>query len=158
MIDTCIKELEDKIACNLILQEKYKPCVQESSHPYQGAPGVKLSGSVKYPGATMLHIEFNEQCQTEAGHDVLTFYDHSGRTLAMRTGHLPSDWNTKLKITGDELNWSFTTNSPGGLWGFSFVVTPVPPADETNLDSVSDNAVLKMPSLELVKKLLGINI
>jgi len=154
LVSTCIRELEEKIAHNLTLQEKYKPCVQESSHPYQGVPGVKLSGSVKFPDAAMLLVEFNEQCQTETGHDVLTFFDHAGRTLAVRTGHLPTDWNTKLKVTGEELNWSFTTNSPGGLWGFKFIVIPVPPADDKEASMLSDNAVLQSSCMELVKRLL----
>ena len=155
MLNTCIHELEEKIGNSLLLQEKYKPCIQESSHPYQGVPGVKLSGTVKFPDAAMLSVEFNDQCQTETGHDVLTFYDHSGRTLAVRTGHLPTDWNTKLKVTGEELNWSFTTNSPGGLWGFKFIVTPIPPSDDGEADTWSDDAVLKTPCLELVKRLLS---
>ena len=154
LVNTCIRELEEKIAYNLTLQERYKPCIQESSHPYQGVPGVKLSGSVKFPGAAMLLVEFNDQCQTESAHDVLTFFDHAGRTLAVRTGHLPTDWSTKLKVTGEELNWSFTTNSPGGLWGFKFVVTPVPPADDNEASTWSDHSVLETPCMELVKKLL----
>ena len=74
----CTEELETKVAIDNIIQDKYKPCVQESSHPYHGAPGAKLSGSVKYPGASMLNVSFHEQCQTEPAIDVLTFYDGAG--------------------------------------------------------------------------------
>lgn len=133
----------------------YKPCVQESSHPYHGAPGAKLSGTVKYPGAIVLNIEFHEQCQTETGSDILTFYDGLGRTVAVRTGHLVSDWNPKLKVLGDTLDWTFITSSPGGLWGFHFTVTPTPPPEDLNLESMVDNVVLQKPCLSLVRKLLG---
>ena len=155
LVEICINELEEKTAENLAIEEVYKPCIQESPHPYQGSPGAKLSGSVKYPGATMLVVEFDEQCQTEPRLDVLTIFDGSGRTLAIRTGHMSTDWNTKLRITGDELRWSFTTNSPGGLWGFYFTVKPVPPLDDTDFESLSDEAVLRRPCLQLVKRLLG---
>lgn len=155
LVNICLNELEEKIARDFVMQDRYKPCIQESPHPYHGACGVKLSGSVKYSGATLLVVEFDELSQTEPLQDVLTFFDGKDRTLAIRTGSQPSDWNTKLKISGEELSWCFTTNSPGGLWGFRFTVTPIPPTDDLDMDLMSSDSVLKIPCLELVRRLLA---
>ena len=155
LIDICIKELEEKIAENILLQERFKPSIHESLHPYASALGVKLAGSVKSPGAKMLAVTFDPQCQTEPGQDVLMFYDSSGRILARRTGCLNGDWSKSLVVSGDELTWLFTTNSGGGLWGFRFTVTPSPPNENCDLEVLSDESILQEPCLELVKRLLG---
>jgi len=158
LMEVCMRELEDKIGEDVLLQQRYKCSVHESSHPYVSVLGGKLSGSVKYPGAVMLTVSFDEHCQTETGHDVLLFSDSTGKTLARRTGHLSVDWNKNVIVPGDELTWMFTTNSPCGLWGFRFTITPTPPCEDLNVDSIADEDMLKQPCLSLVKNLLGANI
>ena len=155
LVDICIHELEEKHRQSVLIQEKYKPITQESPHPYNGAPGALLVGTVKYPGVAFLEVEFDPQCQTEAKHDVLVLTDKNGKIVAEKTGDLLDSWSVKHKVVGDEVIWKFTTNSPGGLWGFRFTVIPAIPMEETDLDCLSDEAVLEIPCLKFVKKLLG---
>nr|XP_047123873.1 E3 ubiquitin-protein ligase HERC2 isoform X1 [Hydra vulgaris]XP_047123877.1 E3 ubiquitin-protein ligase HERC2 isoform X2 [Hydra vulgaris] len=158
LVDVCIHELDEKHRQSVLIQDKYKPIIQESPHPYNGAPGALLLGSVKYPGVAYLEVEFDPQCQIEAKHDVLIITDKNGKLLVEKTGDSVEMWSSKLKVAGDEINWKFTTNSPGGLWGFRFTVIPVIPIEETDLDCLSDEAVLEIPCLNFVKSLLGFGI
>ena len=147
--------MEKRVAQDIILQEKFKPSIQESLHPYRSAPGAMLTGSVKYEGASMLVLTFDDRCQTSRGNDVLTLMDSTGRTLAVRSGQLTTDWNTKLRISDSEVRWTFTSSGKGGLWGFKFTVTPVPPAEEIGIEFLRDICLLEKPSLALVKRLLS---
>lgn len=127
-----------------------KSCLQDDS---------VLTGHVKVPGADSLRVEFDQQCSTERRHDPLFITDWSGRIVANRSGREWSDWAAELVIPGNELRWRFCSDSSVNGWGWKFTVYPIVLTTQktlnTELENVSDRAVISRPSISLVVSLLN---
>ncbi len=100
-------------------------------------------------------VEFDKNCNTEYGHDILTLFDRNGQTLAVRSGSNQSNWKNNLRVNGDEVKWTFSTLSKNKLWGWRFIVHPQTTCSTIDLTSFSDCTALAVPSLEFAKSLLG---
>lgn len=108
---------------------------------------------MKIPGADCLRIEFHQHCSTEKRHDPLLIMDGSGRVLFSKSGRDWVDWATPLRIPGDEIRWSFTSDGSVNGWGWRFTVY----AEMSAVDPVnrgSDRSILSRPCVELVIALL----
>ncbi len=134
------------------MKEKLRPFTQESAHPYESG---KFKGRLRIPGAKSLVIEFDKNCCTEYGHDVLTLIGKNGQTLAVRSGS--NHWESKnvLRVNGDEVKWNFVARSKGSNWGWKFVAHPQFSFPTLDLTSYSDRTALAVPSLEFARSLLG---
>lgn len=125
---------------------------------------------MKLPGADALRVEFDRRCSTERRHDPLQITDGTGRVVATRSGREWSDWSAELRIPGifftfqnkfrinlfslgDELRWTFTSDSSVNGWGWRFTVYPVISNHSPN-EMGSDRAVLSQPSMDMVMCLL----
>ncbi|KAJ8985747.1 hypothetical protein NQ317_014400 [Molorchus minor] len=151
LLELCITELEDTTNSTQTLSTTPHPAVQESSHPY--VDDVTLRGHVRLPGADALRVEFDRRCSTERRHDPLQITDGTGRVVATRSGREWSDWSSELRIPGDELRWTFTSDSSVNGWGWKFTVYPV--VSHHGLNEIgSDRAVLSQPSIDMVMCLL----
>ncbi|XP_044756400.1 E3 ubiquitin-protein ligase HERC2 [Coccinella septempunctata] len=151
LLEICITELEDTSNSTQSLTSAPRPVVQESSHPY--VDDVTLKGHVRLPGADALRVEFDCRCSTERRHDPLTITDGTGRIVATRSGRERAEWSSELRIPGDELRWTFTSDSSVNGWGWKFTVYPVTSNHGTK-ELGSDRAVLSQPSIDMVIKLL----
>ncbi|XP_025832237.1 E3 ubiquitin-protein ligase HERC2 [Agrilus planipennis] len=151
LLEICVTELEDTASNTQTLSLVPHPVVQESSHPY--VDDVTLRGHVRLPGADALRIEFDRRCSTERRHDPLQITDETGRVVATRSGREWSDWSAELRIPGDELHWSFTSDSSVNGWGWRFTVYPVISIQNTK-ELGSDKTVLSQPSIDMVMSLL----
>ncbi|KAK9747381.1 Regulator of chromosome condensation (RCC1) repeat [Popillia japonica] len=151
LLELCVTELEDTASSTHSLSYTPRPIVQESSHPY--IDDVTLRGHVRIPGADALRIEFDRRCSTERRHDPLTITDGSGKVLATRSGREWADWSADLRIPGDELLWSFTSDSSVNGWGWRFTVYPIV-SNHSPKELGSDRAVLSQPSMDMVVCLL----
>ncbi|KAL3277032.1 hypothetical protein HHI36_012394 [Cryptolaemus montrouzieri] len=151
LLEICITELEDTANSTQSMTSAPHPVVQESSHPY--VDDVTLKGHVRLPGADALRVEFDCRCSTERRHDPLTITDGTGRIVATRSGRERSEWSSELRIPGDELRWTFTSDSSVNGWGWRFTVYPVTSNHGTR-ELGSDRAVLSQPSMDMVMKLL----
>ncbi|KAG5897066.1 hypothetical protein JTB14_025882 [Gonioctena quinquepunctata] len=151
LLELCVTELEDTTNSTQNLSTTPHPVVQESSHPY--VDDVTLRGHVRLPGADALRVEFDRRCSTERRHDPLQITDGSGRLVASNSGREWSDWSSELRIPGDELRWTFTSDSSVNGWGWRFTVYPV--MSNHGLSELgSDRAVLSQPSMDMVMCLL----
>lgn len=112
-----------------------------------------FSGHVRLPGADALRVEFDRRCSTERRHDPLQITDGTGRIVATRSGREWSEWSSELRIPGDELRWTFTTDSSVNGWGWRFTVYPVMSGQGIN-ELGSDRAILSQPSMDMVMCLL----
>lgn len=151
LLELCVTELEDTANSTQSLSTTPHPVVQESSHPY--IDDITLRGQVKLPGADALRVEFDRRCSTERRHDPLQITDSTGRVVATRSGREWSDWSSELRIPGDELRWTFTSDSSVNGWGWRFTVYPVMSNHGPN-EIGSDRAVLSQPSMDMVMSLL----
>lgn len=106
------------------------------------------------PGADALRIEFDRRCSTERRHDPLQITDGTGKVMATRSGREWSDWSTELRIPGDELRWTFTSDSSVNGWGWRFTVYPVM-SNQTPRELGSDRAILSQPSIDMLMCLLS---
>ncbi|KAK9875133.1 hypothetical protein WA026_005926 [Henosepilachna vigintioctopunctata] len=152
LLEICITELEDTVNSTLSMACSPLPVVQESSHPY--VDDVTLKGHVRFPGADALRVEFDSRCSTERRHDPLTITDGTGRIVSARSGRERSEWSSELRIPGDELRWTFTSDTSVNGWGWRFTVYPVT-ANHVTRELGSDRAVLSQPSMDMVMKLLN---
>ncbi|KAJ8962033.1 hypothetical protein NQ314_005815 [Rhamnusium bicolor] len=151
LLELCVTELEDTTNSTQTLSSTPHPVVQESSHPY--VDDVTLRGHVRLPGADALRVEFDRRCSTERRHDPLQITDGTGRVVATRSGREWSDWSSELRIPGDELRWTFTSDSSVNGWGWRFTVYPV--MSNHGLSEIgSDRAILSQPSMDMVMSLL----
>ncbi|KAL1491483.1 hypothetical protein ABEB36_012074 [Hypothenemus hampei] len=151
LLELCVTELEDTANTTQPYSSTPHPVVQESNHPY--FDDIKLSGHVRLPGAEALRVEFDRRCSTERRHDPLTITDGTGRVVAMRSGREWSDWSAELRIPGDELHWTFSSDSSVNGWGWRFTVYPVVPNNGI-MEIGSDRAILSQPSMDMVMCLL----
>ncbi|XP_056632300.1 E3 ubiquitin-protein ligase HERC2 isoform X1 [Diorhabda sublineata] len=151
LLELCVTELEDTNNSTQSLTTTPHPVVQESSHPY--VDDVTLRGHVRLPGADALRVEFDRRCSTERRHDPLQIMDGSGRIVATMSGREWSDWSSELRVPGDELRWTFTTDSSVNGWGWRFTVYPVMSSHGLS-ELGSDRAVLSQPSMDMVMCLL----
>ncbi|CAH1964040.1 unnamed protein product [Acanthoscelides obtectus] len=155
LLEICVTELEDTANSTQTMITTPHPIVQESSHPY--VDDVTLKGHVRLPGADALRVEFDRRCSTERRHDPLQIMDGSGRIIATRSGREWSDWSSELRVPGDELRWTFTSDSSVNGWGWRFTVYPVASARGAGACGTaagSDRRVLSQPSMEMVMCLL----
>ncbi|XP_018562377.1 E3 ubiquitin-protein ligase HERC2 isoform X2 [Anoplophora glabripennis] len=151
LLELCVTELEDTTNSTQTMSSTPHPVVQESSHPY--VDDVTLRGHVRLPGADALRVEFDRRCSTERRHDPLQITDGTGRVVATRSGREWSDWSSELRIPGDELRWTFTSDSSVNGWGWRFTVYPV--MSSHGLSEIgSDRAILSQPSIDMVMCLL----
>ncbi|XP_044262446.1 E3 ubiquitin-protein ligase HERC2 isoform X2 [Tribolium madens] len=151
LLELCVTELEDTANSTQSLSSTPHPVVQESSHPY--IDDITLRGHVRLPGADALRVEFDRRCSTERRHDPLQITDGTGRVVATRSGREWGDWSAELRIPGDELRWTFTSDSSVNGWGWRFTVYPVMSNHSPN-EIGSDRAVLSQPSMDMVMCLL----
>ncbi|KAK5650580.1 hypothetical protein RI129_001609 [Pyrocoelia pectoralis] len=151
LLEICVTELEDTANNTHTLSLIPHPVVQESSHPY--VDDVTLRGHVRLPGADALRVEFDQRCSTERRHDPLQITDSTGRVVATRSGRDWGDWSSELRLPGDELHWSFTSDSSVNGWGWKFTVYPVM-SNQSPKELGSDRAVLSQPSMDMVICLL----
>lgn len=152
-MNDCTTEIEDVVTDYELRKKELQPITQDSPHPYEGVK--RLNGRIRIPGAEDLRIVFDKNCCTEYGHDILTIIDGNGRTLAVRSGLEPGDWKNSLRITGDEVRWTFTAQSKGNMWGWRFVVYPQTSQCSLDLSWFSDRTALAVPSLSVAKSLLS---
>uniref|UniRef100_A0A6P7FTJ3 HECT-type E3 ubiquitin transferase n=1 Tax=Diabrotica virgifera virgifera TaxID=50390 RepID=A0A6P7FTJ3_DIAVI len=151
LLELCVTELEDTNNSTQNLSTTPHPVVQESSHPY--IDDVTIKGHVRLPGTDALRVEFDRRCSTERRHDPLQIMDGTGRVVATMSGREWSDWSSELRIPGDELRWTFTTDSSVNGWGWRFTVYPVMSSHGLS-ELGSDRAVLSQPSMDMVMCLL----
>ncbi|XP_017782464.1 PREDICTED: E3 ubiquitin-protein ligase HERC2 isoform X2 [Nicrophorus vespilloides] len=151
LLEICVTELEDTTSNTHTLSMTPHPVVQESSHPY--VDDVTLRGHVRLPGADALRVEFDRRCSTERRHDPLTITDGRGKVVATRSGRERTDWSAELRIPGDELYWSFVSDSSVNGWGWRFTVYPIM-SNQSPKELGSDRAVLSQPSVDMVMCLL----
>ncbi|XP_060526978.1 E3 ubiquitin-protein ligase HERC2 [Cylas formicarius] len=151
LLEICVTELEDAANATHASSTSPHPVVQESSHPY--VDDVTLRGHVRLPGADALRVEFDRRCSTERRHDPLQITDGTGKVVATRSGREWSDWSSELRIPGDELRWTFTSDGSVNGWGWRFTVYPVVSSGGLR-DSGSDRAILGQPSIDTVACLL----
>lgn len=151
LLELCVTELEDTSTNSHTFSFGPHPIVQETSHPY--IDDVTLRGHVKMPGAEALRIEFDRRCSTERRHDPLQIMDGSGRIISTRSGREWTDWSAELRIPGDEMKWTFTSDNSVNGWGWRFTVYAIV-SPQSPLEMFSDRAVLSQPSLDLVMYLL----
>ncbi|XP_066141939.1 E3 ubiquitin-protein ligase HERC2 isoform X1 [Euwallacea fornicatus] len=149
LLELCVTELED--TTNSTPNFSTHPVAQESNHPY--FEDMKLSGQVRIPGAEALRVEFDRRCSTERRHDPLTISDSTGRVVAIRSGREWSDWSSEVRISGDELRWTFVSDSSVNGWGWRFTVYPVMPLNGKVVLG-SDRTMLSQPSIDMVMVLL----
>ncbi|XP_048524463.1 E3 ubiquitin-protein ligase HERC2 [Dendroctonus ponderosae] len=155
LLELCVTELEDIANSKQPYPSTPNPVVQESNHPY--FDDIKLSGHVRLPGAEALRLEFDRRCSTERRHDPLTITDGTGRVIAMRSGREWSDWSAELRVPGDELHWTFSSDSSVNGWGWRFTVYPVV-SNNGILEICSDRAILSQPSIDMVMLLLDVRL
>lgn len=74
--------------------------------------------------------------------------------MATRSGREWSDWSAELRIPGDELRWTFTSDSSVNGWGWRFTVYPIM-SNQTPRELGSDRAVLSQPSIDMLMCLLN---
>lgn len=94
----------------------------ESNHPYEN--NLRVDETISVPGASSLLIEFDPQCNTESGCDILRFYkkpNHEEEIKAISgTG---SNWQS-FEVEGDTVYIYFYTDGSQVEWGYKFKVTP----------------------------------
>ncbi|CAD6227584.1 GSCOCG00001264001-RA-CDS [Cotesia congregata] len=151
LLELCVTELEDTAANSNCISKSPQPVVQETPHPY--IDDTTLTGHVKIPGAEALRVEFDRQCSTERRHDPLTIMDGAGRVVAIRSGREWCEWETELRVQGDELYWRFMSDGSVNGWGWRFTVHPIV-AILAPHELGSDRAVLTQPSITLAECLL----
>lgn len=148
LIDLCVRELEE--VSREPQQESHKAIVQESPHPYPDH--YKETKNVRMPGAEALIVNFDPRCSTERRRDILTISDGGGAFITARSGRDESDWSQEVRVVGDELTWSFTSEGTG--WGFMLTIHPVMPKKSQAGMLLSDRALQSRPSINLVTCLL----
>ena len=150
LMDLCISELED--VSREPQQEIPKAKIQESPHPYTN--NFNDTKTVRMPGAEALIVSFDPRCSTERRHDILVIKDGGGAVIALRSGRDPADWSQNIRVIGDELTWSFKSDSSVNGWGFMFTIQPLMPKKSSVGTLLSDRALQSRPSIDLVTCLL----
>jgi len=123
----------------------------ESGHPYEN--NMRHDQTITIPGAAGLRIEFDQQCHTESGCDILRFFrqpNHVGQICEYSGRSFPD-----FEVEGDTIFLYFYSDSSCVEWGYKFRVIPVEPAN-----SNSNDPLLKRMSIEhalwiLEKLILG---
>lgn len=98
----------------------------ESSHPYEHNLDTKKI--VKFSGASRLEVVFDSQCRTERQCDYLRFFCR-GKHVGLEMYHgdsreLGNTW-PDLVVDGDELEFTFHSDSNNNDWGYKFDVYAV---------------------------------
>jgi len=100
-----------------------------------------------------LWVEFDPQCSTERRHDPLCIMDGTGRVVGVRSGREASDWESDIRVGGEDLLWKFTSDSSVNGWGFRFKVHAIMPISGPEGRS-TDRKILSRPSMDMVISLL----
>jgi hypothetical protein len=100
---------------------------------------MRYDETIHVPGAARLTFEFDQQCHTESGCDILRFYrypehveqlyEHSGRNFP------------PLEVDGDTVYLYFYTDSSCTEWGYKFRVIPTMKSADTT-DPLSKKACI----------------
>jgi len=85
---------------------------------------------------------------------VLVIKDSSGAVIAVRSGRDSADWAQDIRVVGDELSWTFKSDSSVNGWGFRFTVQPLMPKKMQGQMLLSDRVLQSRPSIDLVTCLL----
>ena len=102
----------------------------ESAHPYEN--NMRHDQTIQIPGAAGLRIEFDPQCHTESGCDILRFFrqpNHQGQICEYSGRNFQ-----ELEVEGDTVNLYFYTDSSCVEWGYKFRVIPIEPEVASNND------------------------
>jgi len=126
----------------------------ESSHPYEN--NLDVDQTITVPGARSLRIEFDPQCHTEGGCDILRFYENSGRNGELRalSGEGTSNWGTPLEVEGDTCYMYFHSDGSVVYWGYKFDVVPVGTGSKPESDP--EGALLLLEKLSELPELEGV--
>lgn len=111
----------------------------ESNHPYDN--NMRHDQIITIPGAAGLRIEFDSQCHTENGCDVLRFYkqaNHVGQICENSGRSFPD-----FEVEGDTVHLFFYSDSSCVEWGYKFRVIPIESAPRNSSDPL-----LKRMSIE----------
>ena len=108
----------------------------ESIHPYKD--NMDVDDVIIIPGAKSLRIEFDPQCATESGCDILYFLQQPGRsgTLAKYSGSYSNF--KEFEVPGDTVYTYFHSDGSKVDWGYKFDVIPVGSASGINPDIAID--------------------
>ena len=102
----------------------------ESPHPYEN--NVRLDQTISIPGAAGLRIEFDSQCHTETGCDIIRFFkqpNHIGQICEHSGRSFPD-----FEVEGDTVYLFFYTDSSCVEWGYKFRVIPIESAPRNSSD------------------------
>ena len=123
----------------------------ESAHPYEN--NMRHDQSISIPGAAGLRIEFDSQCHTETGCDILRFYkqpNHMGQ-ISENTGRSFSDF----EVEGDTIYLYFYSDSSCVEWGYKFRVIPIESAPRNSIDPLLKRMSVEHAFWILEKVVLG---
>ena len=158
LLEECISQFS--IASTLVasaIQGSPKEQVFQSTHPYEN--NMRFDQTVKIPGAVRLRVEFDSQCHTESGCDILRFFrspNHADQ-ICEYSGKSFSD----LEVEGDTFHLYFYSDGSCVEWGYCFRVIPIflptsgkvdPQLKRLNVESalwVLENLVLSYDALPM---------
>lgn len=110
--------------------EKLSELLIESPHPYEN--NMRHDQTITIPGASGLRIEFDPQCHTESGCDILRFFRQAGHVdqICEYSGRNFPDF----EVEGDVVYLYFYTDSSCVEWGYKFRVIPIEGASANKKD------------------------
>jgi len=123
----------------------------ESAHPYEN--NMRHDQVITIPGAAGLRIEFDSQCLTESGCDILRFYkqpNHMGQ-ISENSGRNFADF----EVEGDSLHLYFYSDSSCVEWGYKFRVIPIESAPRSSIDPLLKRLSVDQAFWILEKVVLG---
>lgn len=126
----------------------------ESPHPYEN--NVRLDQTISIPGAAGLRIEFDSQCHTETGCDILRFYkqpNHIGQICENSGRNFPD-----FEVEGDTVYLYFYTDSSCVEWGYKFRVIPIESAPRNSSDPLLKRMSVEHAFWILEKIVLSYNV
>jgi hypothetical protein len=123
----------------------------ESTHPYEN--NMRHDQVISIPGAAGLRIEFDSQCHTETGCDILRFYKQPNHMaqISENTGRSFSDF----EVEGDTIHLYFYSDSSCVEWGYKFRVIPIESAPRNSIDPLLKRMSIEHAFWILEKVVLG---
>ncbi|XP_074657535.1 zinc finger ZZ-type and EF-hand domain-containing protein 1-like [Tubulanus polymorphus] len=110
-------------ACHF-MEDEYLLKICESQHPFTSA--CKISSYIHIPGATSLHVKFDQRCMTEeASLTLATSEDLTKHCKKLRGSKNSTNGFTwqELQFPGDTLYYEFDARSKLKNWGYRFTVS-----------------------------------
>lgn len=123
----------------------------ESAHPYEN--NMRHDQVITIAGAAGLRIEFDSQCLTESGCDILRFYkqpNHMGQ-ISENSGRNFADF----EVEGDTVHLYFYSDSSCVEWGYKFRVIPIESAPRSSIDPLLKRLSVDQAFWILEKVVLG---